>query len=79
MSVKFQIFHTVEKYLLLFMFFVPIVNGFSQFVQLFTVIQLNFGFASENVLKFIDYGLLNFQPIVQTFQLIIQLHSDVWK
>lgn len=54
-------------------------DGFGQSIQLFAVIEFDFRFTFENILKFVDNAHLNFQSVVKAFQLLVQLDSDVWK
>ena len=60
-------------------FLVSMRNRFGESVQLFAVIEFDFRFTFENILKFVDNAHLNFQPVVKAFQLLVQLDSDVWK
>ena len=61
------------------MFFVAVADGLCQFVQLLAVVELDLGFASKHVAKFVDNAKLDFQPVIQRFELIVQLHTNVCK
>ena len=63
------------QYLLLFRCF----NSFGQLVQVLTVFELNLCFPPENVLEFSNNARLNFQPVIQAFQLFVQLHTNICK
>ena len=65
--------------LILFAFFVSMWDRFGQSVQLFAVIEFDFRFSFEHILKLIDNAHLNLQPVVKTFQLLVQLDANVWK